>query len=586
MTAEDLRLPPIDPVGPADAWHRVRATAARRTQHVSTRARLALVVGATSVPLASWTARFVAGGWQPQGDEALISIRVGDVLSTDPPLMGMRSTSGITAPDVWAHHPGPIDFYAFAGPHFLAGRHPAGVLVGCLLLAVAMVAVAIWNAHRAAGWSGVAAVALVVLAMERMFGAGLVLPLNVWPPMLAFLATLVLAWRLVLGQVGAMPAYVVCASLAAQPHVAFGPPVGLLTAGLAVLGIYRWWARRDAIWPLRGYHRRPTRPAYRRPGWQAVAAAVVCSLPVLIETLTFDPPNVVELWRLGTTTQTIAVGAGPTWHVLAGSMVPVGRAHVGWDSLVVGGVRQGVAAVLLVVALAAVVQPWRRFVRRPARDGALRVGLAVALVSLVPIWRVGTGMAERSQLIYLCILAAAPLLVTSLTIAWVGLTAAHHLRQSPLVVGAPVGVLAAIALAVTPLTGFAHLMQDRYDGDVARADRIVTAVAAALDAPARRGRPVVVESYGLVPWASVGPALQERLLRDGRPVYFDTLWAHRQDEDQRRIEYAPDSALRVLLRELPPGGKWSHDAAPDPAYTRVFAEDTPQGRHLVEVAIT
>ena len=582
MTAEDLRLPPTAPVGPSDVWHRARTTAA----HLSTRARLALVIGLTSVPLASWTARFVAGGWQPQGDEALVAIRVGDVLSTDPPLMGMRSTSGITAPGVWAHHPGPIDFYALAGPDFLAGGHPAGILIGCLLLAVAMIAVAVWNAHRAAGWPGVLAVTLVVLAMERMFGAGLVLPLNVWPPMLAFLATLVLAWRLVLGQVAAMPAYVVCASLAAQPHVAFGPPVLLLTAGLAVLGVYRWWDRRDAIWPLRGYHRRPTRPAYRRPGWQAVVATMLCSLPVLIETVTYDPPNVAELWRLGTTAQPTKIGAGPTWHLFAGSMVPVGRTHLGWDSLVVGGLRQVVAALLLVVALAAVVQPWRRFVRRPARDGALRVGLAVALVALVPSWRVGTGMAERSQLIYLFIVAAAPLLVSALTLTWVAVTAAHHLRLSPVRVVAPAAVLAAIALACTPLTGFAHLMQDRYDGDVARADRIVTDVVTALDAPARRGRPVVVEAYGLVPWASVGPALQERLLRDGRPVYFDTIWGHPQDEDQRRIEHAPASSLHVLLRELPPGGKWSHDAVRDPARTMTFAEDTPQGRHVVEVAIS
>ncbi|TWP34196.1 hypothetical protein [Leekyejoonella antrihumi] len=277
----------------------------------SVRASVAWIVTVMLVlPLFWWTASLIARGWIPQGDQALIAIGSHDVFSTHPPLLGMRSTSSLTAPGVYAHHPGPLQFYVLALPYLLTAYHPFGILLGCLATTLAFVALALHSAHRAAALPGLLVATGVIAVLELQFGEELVLPLNMWPPIIGLVAVQMLGWRLFLGQLSALPWYAVCASYVAQVHIEFAPVVGLLTVALLLTGLVRWRRRRGAFWPLPGFRRQSEAPRWRRHGWVTSALVLVCWFPVLVDLVKDSPSNATELLRMATTPSPKSVGLG------------------------------------------------------------------------------------------------------------------------------------------------------------------------------------------------------------------------------------------------------------------------------------
>ena len=78
---------------------------------------VAALVGLLLVlPVVVSAGRAVADDLVPSGDEAGIAVRVHDVLSTDPPLTGLPSTSDLYGTGIRTMHPGPIEFYLLALP--------------------------------------------------------------------------------------------------------------------------------------------------------------------------------------------------------------------------------------------------------------------------------------------------------------------------------------------------------------------------------------------------------------------------------------------------------------------------------------
>ena len=567
----------------------------RGTRRSLTRVVVWVVVVVVAVPLLWWSARLLASGWIPQGDDAIIAMRTHDVLTTHPPLLGMRSTSSLTSPGVYAHHPGPMEFYVLALPYLLTAYHPFGILLGCLATTLGLVGIALHSGYRAAGLRGLLVAAAVIVVLEHQFGAELVLPLNTWPPVIGLLAVQLLAWRLFLGQLSAMPWYAVCASFVAQAHIAFAPVVGLLTVALAVVGATRWRRRRSAYWPLAGFHRRPAMPRWRRRGWVTTVLVVLCWLPVLIDTVTVHPSNVAELLRIVTAPSTKHVGPLISLLYFLTLMAPHG-AGMTIPQLAVG-------AVMLLVTLAAAAWLIRR--RRtqgfdPHRpDSQLLVLYAVCALTCVPVVWMGSHVEGGLRLLYLNLLWAAPLLLVACTCWWVCLQIAAHCpdairerlrtlqRRVSLrrLMVPPIVIAALVTVSVAAHTG---LYEDYFDyrGNVAQARSMVPSMVTALDQPGLRDRPVVIKWYGGLSWASIGPALEAALVAQGRDIYYDVVWPNPEYDQFRRIKNAPTGAVVAILRERSaPADTWSLKDPPAASRVLTFARTKGDGRGQVQLLI-
>lgn len=144
--------------------------------------RLLAVIVALIAPLAVWLMQWIGTGWIPQGDTAIIAEKTMDVFSAHPPMQGMRSTSSMTVDGVYAHHPGPMQFYLLAIPYALGGWHPAGLLVGSFLIVTGFIALALWQAWKVGRTTGVVITVITIVAVELRIENSLVLPWNVYPP--------------------------------------------------------------------------------------------------------------------------------------------------------------------------------------------------------------------------------------------------------------------------------------------------------------------------------------------------------------------------------------------------------------------
>lgn len=521
----------------------------------------------------AWGAgHLLSSGWFPQGDEAIGALHTHDVFSAHPPLLGMRSTSDLSNPGVWAHHPGSMQFYLLAIPYAASGFGPWGLIVGSALIAGALVAIAIVAGFRAGGWAGAGCAAGVALVLEFIFRDSLARPLNAWPPILGLLAVLMLAWRLQRGDRRALPLYVVCASFTAQSHIGFVPVVLVLSAFLGFVALIRWW-------PERGWS---GRRQGRRLWLVAGGLLVLCWLPPIVDVLVTDPNNVEEMARLVTgSTADGALGlAGAAKHVLL-MLVPLAVFPANLSQATLLGHGDSVltapaanAALLVVcslVVLAILPALWtaRRTLLRPRRrsDPALPDLAVVALVScLAVVW--ATATLTRTRIIYSDLLITAPLCLTAAAV-WQASCLVRD-RLLPIRRGVPQAVPALAvtagcvlaAVAILPDSQLLHLLGGgQSDWSTARSVSIPVSEAIAQRAPDAAVR---VECGGLACQASVGPAIRTQLAADGHQVYFDKQWPKPEDDDFRRLRHAPQDALTVIVREKDPGTAWPDDAQPGP----------------------
>lgn len=515
-----------------------------RGQGLTDRAWL-LATALLSLPLVWWTARLVLDGWVPQGDDAVLAVKTHDVFSTHPPLLGMRSTSSLLDPQTYAHHPGPLQFYLLAPAYALSGWQPWGLLLGVLLLNVALIGVVLHSAWAAGRLSGLAVAAVLVVTTERYFGDLLVHPWNLWAPILGTLAALMLAWRLLLGQLAALPVYVVVASYAAQAHIVGLPVMGLLTAVLAVVGLVRWRRARGSVWPVPGYHRAPTRPVWKRPGWVAAGLTVVCWLPPLVDTLTYRPSNLSQLATLREPPATGTVGWGLALDNLARMAVP------GRQGLPVSASPLQLAlTVTALVGCALCLRHLPRLVRRPRRErDALTAAALVALVPAVAVLLLGARSYAPLQLMYLDIYLPAALMAVAVA-GWAGIRLLGNRTRHAGRVAVAAVVLGLVAAALIPTSLFERGPSGEDNRDVVAGRTAVQQVRAVLaDHPADRA--VVVRGIGTTAFGGLAPAVTADLVAGNRAVYFDTWWPNPEDDQARRTRNAPPDAVHVVLSEDP-----------------------------------
>ncbi len=200
--------------------------------------------------LAAWLpfilgpARLIHNGWRPVGDEAAIALRSWNSLTAQGPMVGQatRLAHGV-------FDPGPLEYWLLAIPVHLDTTH--GVLWGavlCCLVACSLAVEAAWSVLGAAG--GLCASGLIVGLMLWMPGIAVTPSWNPWFGMVFFIAALAAAWAVMSGHRGWWPALVITASVAAQAHLMFTVPAGVLAILALIVGLADsirgrlsyWWA--------------------------------------------------------------------------------------------------------------------------------------------------------------------------------------------------------------------------------------------------------------------------------------------------------------------------------------------------------
>jgi hypothetical protein len=287
--------------------------------------------------------------WYPVGDLAQVELRVRDVGSRHPPLIGMAGRIGSLAER--GSHPGPLGFWAMWPLYRLLGETAWAMQVASASLHVVAMAVILWTAHRRGGVPLMLGVAAVLAVLTRGYGPlTLTESWNPFLPVLWWVAFLLAVWSVACDDLALLPVAAFAGSFCLQAHLSYGTLVlglGGLTAGAGLLGAYR---------------RRRDQRAMLHVARCVVAAAVVGGLawlPPLIDQLTNSPGNLSTLWDS-------SFGAAHTIGARRGLEVLVGHLN-----------------------------PWRLVTGRLATHGWLGTGSLVPGVLLMAAWAVSVELARR-----------------------------------------------------------------------------------------------------------------------------------------------------------------------------------------------
>jgi hypothetical protein len=306
--------------------------------------------------------------WTPASDWAPIEVRVRDVFSANPPLVGVFSRVG-------GNHPGPALFYVLAFPYRLLGSEPWALFVGPALVNAACCALATRIVGRG-GRAGLAAW-FVALTLACTWGLGVDHVRDPWNPSMAvfpFLLAAVAAWAVSCGSRRSLPVALAAASFSLQAHVGYL----LLVAVLVVWCVI-------SVWQHRGEWR-----AWGIPVALSGAGLALMWSPAIVQQLWGDDPgNLTAIVSAARASSEPAYGLTGVDNLLLPHLGPTPS----WfrpdpdDALLLGG-RQGLTwpPLGLVAFVAGTVVAVRRQDREPL----------ILLVLTAALW--GAGAVSISQL--------------------------------------------------------------------------------------------------------------------------------------------------------------------------------------------
>lgn len=512
------------------ALHR---TAVHRLRDLDRRGWLvvAAVVAALVAPFVASVVRAVDVGWTPSNDEALITLRVRDVLAGELPLIGQPSTAEQYATTDPPHHPGPIEFYLLV-PFVAALGSDVGVLVGAGAFNVAGVLVAAWVAFRRAGPAVGLGAAVVLAGVAWAQGlAVLTDPISSNMGGIPLLGLAALAWAVVDGDLRLLPLAAAFFAFVCQQHLAI---VGVATgtaawAGLGLVLAVATWART---------RRGDRAPATDEPGdgasddgasghgtgavpspWPwigaAVAVSVVAWLPVLVDQF-WGTGNVGRMASFAGSSERPSLGpvSGLRQAVRALGVPPLllRTDLTGDDIRAPLGVASWIAGALVSAALVALVVRDRR--RLPARAALAATALVVAGVGAWNGSNVPNSLEAGRINFYRWTFVASAL--TWIALAWV--TAEVLVRAAPAVTrarrafaGAALAALAVVSVLTVTESG----PQRRRDQQIFEHERrIHREVLAALDPDDR----VLLVPGGLSAGLAVAPSVALQLVEAGHEI--------------------------------------------------------------------
>ncbi|MBO1766592.1 hypothetical protein [Allobranchiibius sp. GilTou38] len=348
------------------------------------------------LPVLVAAGNFVLHGFYPVNDDAYTAMSSWDLYTGHWPVQGAHSTS-VSIVGVEVHHPGPLFYYVMA-PFLLLGKGGIPLVVGEAAISAGCALAALGVARRLGGVAMSSAVAVAWLLTALQVGDGLFArPFNPYPPVLVLPLLLLSTWGVLLERYTMVVPWVLALSLSTQPHLGNVPMAVVLIVLVLGTGFVRWWRRREAPWPLRGWRRENAVHHYREFA-AAAGLALLLWLPSLIELFIDRPNNLQQFVRyLGADSTSPPIGlqsSGPFVLDLAGGMQ---HAHQRALHIAFGDPQSFSAGLLLgvLIAVGVLVVPWlgRELDARRARAlawWALLLDLslcvfAVGLSRLVPL---------------------------------------------------------------------------------------------------------------------------------------------------------------------------------------------------------
>jgi len=311
--------------------------------------------------------------WFPVLDLAQTELRVRDVGSSDPPLVGLPGRIGNLV--IQGSHPGPLSFWALAPVYKIFGSTSWALQVATASLNLLAVGAVLWMTKRRGGLGLLLGMAAVVALLMRFYGPEILTqPWNPYLPVAWWLVFVIAVWSLLCDDFAMLPVAVLAGNFCIQTHISY---VGLVLGlgAFAVAGVI--WS----VYRQRGDPKLKTRVIR----WTLVSFGLVIVLwiPAVSQELTNTPGNLEIIWNHFTHPPETPIGMGEgiriflihlnPWRLIAqqdgmyGSGIPGAIFLVGW----------GVTAVVA----------WRTF--RDAVLARLNLVLAAALVlALVSMSRI------------------------------------------------------------------------------------------------------------------------------------------------------------------------------------------------------
>lgn len=443
------------------------------------------------IAVVGWLVHVLVSQWVPHGDFGVAAIKTHDVFSSDPPLLGMPSTSSVAVPGNTAHHPGPILFYAMALPYRVTQGSAASLVVG----SAAIILVLIWFSLRAGmaayGRRGiiVTSIALAWTILEQ--GLHATLPWNPWPAQVATIGAIAAAWAVLRGRQIWWIGFIALSAVAAQAHLSLSPlmlGLGIFLLVSTVVDARRYgWSVED-----------------RRQWIRASIVLLIVWAPPIIDQLIRETGNLTKILEYAQGT-----GGGTSWMLYA-SGAAIGLVGLAVAGITVTSRRPEAIFIVLVVALA--LAWWSTGRTNDSQSSPSYVdGPMVFLLS--------------------CAMAV-PIVLLVRSWPRVMLTAAVMC-----------GIFAAVAVEQLPMTR-------SYDNG--RADANITRhamqVANDLIHEADQSLPVEVRGRGHQAWAGIMPAVCSQFIAAGRDTYCKTGWTTGR-EGERRLPSHLDGVRNVVLIE-------------------------------------
>lgn len=357
-----------------------------------------------AVPLVVAIVVLAQSHWYPVLDLAQTELRIRDVASAHPPLIGLPGRIGKF---LQGSHPGPISFWLLWPFYEVAGASAWAMEVAAGALNVIAAVTALWIAKRRGGPVLVLGVAAALAALMRYYGPSLLTqPWNPYMPMLWFVVFVLAVWSVLLDDLAMLPLAVFAGTFCVQTHISYAALVAGLGA-LAVVGA-GFGAWRPGAPP-------GARARLLRWGAVALALGVVLWIPPVVQEITSDHGNLTIVWNYFTNPPESSIGlrAGAEqmlihlnpWTLLAQRSATSG-------SLVPGGLVLGAWAASAVVA-------WSRRARSlVALDIVLAVSLVLGAVSIsrifgflwyyLMLWAWGLNALVLLSIVWAAVLLAGP----------------------------------------------------------------------------------------------------------------------------------------------------------------------------------
>jgi hypothetical protein len=565
--------------GDRDGEHPDARATRRRPSSTVTSGRAAAIVGGLlvllAIPLLIALGVLTRPRWFPVLDMAQTELRVRDVASPHPPLIGLAGRIGPYGAD-GGSHPGPLSFYALWPFYRLFGSTSWALQTAGVALNIAAMGVALWIAKRRGDWPLLLGVAAMLAVLTRAYGAELLTqPWNPYLPMLWWIVFVLAAWSLCCADAVMLPVVALAGSFCVQTHISYA---GLI-AGVAAfaLGVFVLLVRRA---PAGGSFRRGAKK------WAIVAgvAAVVVWIPPVIDQVVHTPGNLSTIWDYFRAPPESAIGVHDGVHVLLTRLNPITLftdtvLSKGAQAPVGGSVVPGV--LLLGAWLVSVVVAWRLRISALVRlDAVLAVALVFGALSAARIF----GYVWYYLLLWAIGLAALLLLATGwAAAALLGVLldrSRPHAIGHPAAVGIGAGLLGIVLVVSVARFGFEAAQVDVPSPAVNEAlGRVVPPSVAGLErrqAQGERGPYLLTYLPDPIGIGGAGYALLDELDREGFDVRLDEV--NRPGATRFRVMRPADANTEIHLAIGPDIARW----AGDPRYQQLASFDPRSPAERVE----